>query len=140
HCDPVSKPGRRADRGIGGIALDSDATARGRRRAAGSWPARRRNDAVADGRDFADAGSAEDSDVGRSRSSAGIGSGRAHRLNPLSAIYGGVVRARWLQGAVVSVGNLSAGGSGKTPFVLLLGELLKARAIKFDVLSRGYGR
>jgi tetraacyldisaccharide 4'-kinase len=73
-------------------------------------------------------------------------------LNPLSAIYGGVVRARnalydrgalrarRLQGAVVSVGNLSAGGSGKTPFVLLLGELLKARAVKFDVLSRGYGR
>jgi len=73
-------------------------------------------------------------------------------LNPLSAIYGGVVRARnalydralWrtrrLHGAVVSVGNLSAGGSGKTPFVMLLGELLKARAIKFDVLSRGYGR
>jgi len=73
-------------------------------------------------------------------------------LNPLSAIYGGVVatrnalydrgvlRARRLQGAVVSVGNLSAGGSGKTPFVLLLGELLKARGVKFDVLSRGYGR
>ena len=41
---------------------------------------------------------------------------------------------------MVSVGNLSAGGSGKTPFVLLLGELLKARAVQFDVLSRGYGR
>jgi tetraacyldisaccharide 4'-kinase len=49
-------------------------------------------------------------------------------------------RTRRLHGAVVSVGNLSAGGSGKTPFVMLLGELLKARAIKFDVLSRGYGR
>jgi tetraacyldisaccharide 4'-kinase len=73
-------------------------------------------------------------------------------LNPLSAIYGGVIRtrsalydrgilpARRLQGPVVSVGNLSAGGSGKTPFVILLGELLKARGIKFDVLSRGYGR
>ena len=73
-------------------------------------------------------------------------------MNPLSAIYGGVVsarnalydrgvlQARRLQGAVVSVGNVSAGGSGKTPFVLLLGELLKARGIKFDVLSRGYGR
>jgi len=32
------------------------------------------------------------------------------------------------------------GGSGKTPFVLLLGELLKQRGIKFDILSRGYGR
>ena len=73
-------------------------------------------------------------------------------MNPLSAIYGGIVgarnalydrgllRARRLRGAVVSVGNLSAGGSGKTPFVLMLGELLKARGIKFDVLSRGYGR
>jgi tetraacyldisaccharide 4'-kinase len=50
------------------------------------------------------------------------------------------LRARRLQGGVVSIGNLSAGGSGKTPFVLLLGELLKARGVKFDVLSRGYGR
>ena len=73
-------------------------------------------------------------------------------LNPLSAIYGGVaaarnalydrrvLRARTLQGPVVSVGNISTGGSGKTPFVILLGELLNARGIKFDVLSRGYGR
>jgi tetraacyldisaccharide 4'-kinase len=73
-------------------------------------------------------------------------------LNPLSTIYGSVVaarnvlydrgllRARRLQGGVVSIGNLSAGGSGKTPFVLLLGELLKARGVEFDVLSRGYGR
>lgn len=73
-------------------------------------------------------------------------------MNPLANIYGGIVtarnafydrgllRARKLQGPVVSVGNLSAGGSGKTPFVMLLGELLKARGVKFDVLSRGYGR
>ena len=73
-------------------------------------------------------------------------------MNPLSAIYAGVVRtrnalydrrilrARRLQGPVVSVGNLSAGGSGKTPFVILVGELLKSRGVRFDVLSRGYGR
>jgi tetraacyldisaccharide 4'-kinase len=73
-------------------------------------------------------------------------------VNPLSTIYGGVVGARnalydrrWLRshslrGPVVSVGNVSAGGAGKTPFVILLGELLKARGIRFDVLSRGYGR
>src|SRR5580692_12499764 len=72
--------------------------------------------------------------------------------NPLSAIYGGVVGARnllydrrrlptrRLEGQVISVGNLSVGGSGKTPFVILLGELLKARGIPFDILSRGYGR
>ena len=73
-------------------------------------------------------------------------------MNPLSSIYGSVVRARnalydgqrlpvrKLQGPVVSIGNISAGGSGKTPFVMLLGELLRARGIRFDVLSRGYGR
>ena len=31
-------------------------------------------------------------------------------------------------------------GIGKTPFVILLGGMLKARGIRFDVLSRGYGR
>ncbi len=41
---------------------------------------------------------------------------------------------------MVSVGNISAGGSGKTPFVMLLGELLRKHGVKFDVLSRGYGR
>lgn len=45
-----------------------------------------------------------------------------------------------LQKPVVSVGNLSVGGSGKTPFVIALGELLKQRGIRFDILSRGYGR
>jgi tetraacyldisaccharide 4'-kinase len=48
--------------------------------------------------------------------------------------------SRWLQGPVVSVGGVSAGGAGKTPFVMLLGELLRTRGIPFDVLSRGYGR
>jgi tetraacyldisaccharide 4'-kinase len=52
----------------------------------------------------------------------------------------GVLQSRRLTGPVVSVGNLSVGGSGKTPFVLLLGELLQARGVKFDILSRGYGR
>ena len=41
---------------------------------------------------------------------------------------------------MVSIGNLSAGGAGKTPFLILLGELLKQRSILFDVLSRGYRR
>jgi len=58
-----------------------------------------------------------------------------------NALYDrGVLPARRLQGPVVSVGNLSVGGSGKTPFVILLGELLKTRGVKFDILSRGYGR
>ncbi|MGA9964185.1 MAG: tetraacyldisaccharide 4'-kinase [Terriglobales bacterium] len=58
-----------------------------------------------------------------------------------NALYDrGMVHTRNVQGPVVSVGNLSVGGSGKTPFVLVLGELLTARGVKFDVLSRGYGR
>jgi tetraacyldisaccharide 4'-kinase len=73
-------------------------------------------------------------------------------LNPLSALYGagidvrnrlydrGTFRARRLQAPVVSVGSISAGGAGKTPFVILLGGLLKQRGIAFNVLSRGYGR
>jgi tetraacyldisaccharide 4'-kinase len=73
-------------------------------------------------------------------------------VNFLSSIYGSVVGARnqlyerhllparRLQGPVISVGNLSVGGSGKTPFVILLGEMLKARNVPFDVLTRGYGR
>jgi tetraacyldisaccharide 4'-kinase len=73
-------------------------------------------------------------------------------LNPLSAIYGAVTSGRnhlydrgrlpihKLRGPVVSVGNLSTGGAGKTPFVMLLGEQLKMRGVPFDILSRGYGR
>ena len=41
---------------------------------------------------------------------------------------------------MVSIGNLTVGGSGKTPFLIALGELLKERGVAFDVLSRGYGR
>lgn len=41
---------------------------------------------------------------------------------------------------VVSIGNLSVGGSGKTPLTIRLTELLRERGIAVDVLSRGYGR
>ena len=58
-----------------------------------------------------------------------------------NALYSrGVLPCRRLERPVVSVGNLSVGGSGKTPFILLLGDLLKQRGIAFDVLSRGYRR
>ncbi len=73
-------------------------------------------------------------------------------MNPLSSIYSAVTRTRnefydrgvlsahRLRGPVVSIGNIAAGGSGKTPFVIALGEMLKRRGVSFDVLSRGYGR
>lgn len=45
-----------------------------------------------------------------------------------------------LEWPVVSLGNLSVGGSGKTPLVIRLAELLASRGLQVDVLSRGYGR
>ncbi len=48
-----------------------------------------------------------------------------------------VRRLRW---PVVSVGNLSAGGAGKTPLTIALAKALTARDVQVDVLSRGYGR
>jgi tetraacyldisaccharide 4'-kinase len=41
---------------------------------------------------------------------------------------------------VVSIGNLSTGGSGKTPLTIALAKLLTAKGLQVDVLSRGYGR
>lgn len=73
-------------------------------------------------------------------------------MNPLSAIFGAgvamrnalydrhIFQVKKLARPVVSIGNISVGGSGKTPFVIALGELLAERGITFDILSRGYGR
>jgi tetraacyldisaccharide 4'-kinase len=73
-------------------------------------------------------------------------------MNPLTGLYSAlsglrntlydrrVLESRRLQRPVISVGNLSAGGAGKTPFVIAVGELLRGRNIAFDVLSRGYRR
>lgn len=71
---------------------------------------------------------------------------------PLSAAYAAGARLknaaygfrlanpRNLSWPVISVGNLSVGGTGKTPVVMLLAELMEARGWTTDVLSRGYGR
>jgi tetraacyldisaccharide 4'-kinase len=40
---------------------------------------------------------------------------------------------------VVAIGNLTVGGSGKTPFTRLLAERLRAQGKRVGVLSRGYG-
>ncbi len=70
---------------------------------------------------------------------------------PLAPLYGAVVRARnrsfdahperaaRVVVPVISVGNLSAGGTGKTPLTLFLAEGLEAAGWKNAVLSRGYG-
>ncbi len=41
---------------------------------------------------------------------------------------------------VISVGNITVGGSGKTPLVIYLSKLLKKESKRVGVLSRGYGR
>ncbi len=41
---------------------------------------------------------------------------------------------------IISVGNLTVGGSGKTPTVVYVTKLLKKNNVKVGVLSRGYGR
>jgi len=73
-------------------------------------------------------------------------------LNLLSAAYGQIAQARraWfarrpharrrLGVPVVSVGNLSVGGSGKTPAVAALARLLLAAGARPVILSRGYAR
>jgi len=48
--------------------------------------------------------------------------------------------SRKLPCKVISVGNLSVGGTGKTPFVLFLANTLKAKGMNVAVLSRGYKR
>jgi tetraacyldisaccharide 4'-kinase len=52
----------------------------------------------------------------------------------------GISATRRLQWPVVSIGNLSTGGSGKTPLTIALAKALTARGVPVDVLSRGYGR
>ncbi|MGH7898379.1 MAG: tetraacyldisaccharide 4'-kinase, partial [Candidatus Binatia bacterium] len=81
------------------------------------------------------------------------GAGRAIRilLLPASALFSPAVRLRALlyrlrlvprarlDAAVVSVGNLSVGGTGKTPTALWVAERLRERGYRVAILSRGYG-
>ncbi|MBV8115339.1 MAG: tetraacyldisaccharide 4'-kinase [Silvibacterium sp.] len=51
-----------------------------------------------------------------------------------------LITPKRLQWPVVSIGNLSVGGAGKTPVVICLARLLQTAGHSVDVLSRGYGR
>src|SRR5467141_3740104 len=71
-------------------------------------------------------------------------------LWPLSQVYGIYVRCRYrlyahgwlkpkrLNATVISVGNLTVGGTGKTPMVLWLAEKFLAEGKRVAILSRGY--
>ena len=73
-------------------------------------------------------------------------------LWPLSCLFGGLVAIRramyrygLIQAAtlpvpVIVVGNLTVGGSGKTPLVLWLSARLRERGWQPGIISRGYGR
>lgn len=72
-------------------------------------------------------------------------------LRPLEALYRRVVtrrRARFLSGEsasyrapvpVIVVGNITVGGTGKTPMILWLIEHCRKQGLKVGVVSRGYG-
>lgn len=71
-------------------------------------------------------------------------------LWPLSQLYGsvvrlrtalyraGVFRGRRLSGTVISVGNITLGGTGKTPMVLWIAERVAADGNRAAILTRGY--
>ena len=73
-------------------------------------------------------------------------------LPPLSVLYGGIARARAalykrgtfrrfrLDAPVISVGNITTGGTGKTPMVAWLAGVLARESRKVCILTRGYGR
>jgi KDO2-lipid IV(A) lauroyltransferase len=52
----------------------------------------------------------------------------------------GVLRAKRLRGAVISIGNIAAGGAGKTPATIRIARHLIDRGHRVAVLTRGYGR
>ncbi len=76
---------------------------------------------------------------------------RARMLLPLSWLYASIVRVRTLlyrtgmlaqhklPVPVVIVGNLIAGGAGKTPAVRAVVDILRARGRRPGIVSRGYG-
>src|SRR3954454_23134360 len=72
-------------------------------------------------------------------------------LLPLSWLFGatvalrrflyscGLARQRKLSKPVVVVGNITVGGTGKTPFTIWLANRLQASGLRIGVVLRGYG-
>ena len=75
-----------------------------------------------------------------------------YALFPLAMLYWGVLFwrnvfytfgffiSRKLPAKVISIGNITAGGTGKTPAVIYLAKLFLKKGLKVGILSRGYGR
>ena len=67
-------------------------------------------------------------------------------LWPLSCIFRMItalrkcfIRPRYFNVPIIVVGNLSVGGVGKTPLVILIAKALQERGLKVGIVSRGYG-
>src|SRR5699024_2257555 len=72
-------------------------------------------------------------------------------LAPLSLLYGAIVALRrcayrrgWLASVrlpvpVIVIGNITVGGSGKTPLTAHIAHYLHRRGLKVGIVSRGYG-
>jgi len=51
-----------------------------------------------------------------------------------------IFKSKKVNANVISVGNITVGGSGKTPLVIFITQMLKSEGKNVGVLSRGYGR
>ena len=70
----------------------------------------------------------------------------ARLFSPLGALYAGATRRRLARGPrarldvpVICIGNLNAGGTGKTPTVIALATRLAARGVAVHAVTRGHG-
>lgn len=73
-------------------------------------------------------------------------------LSPFAVMYSAIINMRNLlfdkgifkqkrvSAKIISVGNITVGGSGKTPTVIYIAKLLKQHSINVGILSRGYER
>ncbi len=73
-------------------------------------------------------------------------------LSPIVLLYSFIVKTRnklfdsgvfsqtKVNAKVISIGNITVGGAGKTPTVIMVTKLLKTAGIKVGILSRGYNR
>ncbi|MGH8250414.1 MAG: tetraacyldisaccharide 4'-kinase [Steroidobacteraceae bacterium] len=79
------------------------------------------------------------------------GAGSGWWLQPFAWLFAGAARMRralyargwlasyWSRRPVIVVGNLTVGGTGKTPFVVWLARQLRGQGLRVGIATRGYG-